>query len=226
MAGAGILRLAARTLAKKLAKSQLKKKNQGVIDLLTRKRDLENYKEFVPPGIKIDSGRITKPIPHFIDFKNPKKPLNINLYRGESNVPNESLKTGMLHNSESMPGGYFSNQIMKAMDYAEGAPFNIARLGKNYKPQDNLGVIRRGKFTGSSEDLMDVNTLGNYSIGPEVNLPPGVMDDKVSLIPSIIARMRMRPEFKKTSMINYIRQILKEHKGDLRLFNKGGIASL
>ena len=112
---------------------------------------------------------------------------------------------------------------MKAMDYAEGAPL-FTKV--NYKPQDNLGVLRRGKFTGSTIDLTDVNTLGNYSIGPEVNLPLGTLDDKVSLIPSIIARMRMRPEFKQTSMLDYIRQVLKQHKGDLRLYNKGGITSL
>ena len=213
-------------ILKLLAKRQLNKKNQGILDLLTRKRDLKNYKEFIPPGATSESGRMTTVIPHFVDFSNRKKPLNINLYRGESNVPSESLKTGMLHGFDSQPGGYYSNQIMKALDYAEGAPFNRARLGANYKPQDNLGVIRRGKFTGSTDDLMKVNAVRNYSIGPEVNLPPGTIDDKVSLIPSIIARMRMRPEFKQTSMLDYIRQVLKQHKGDLRLFNKGGIASL
>ena len=213
-------------ILKVLAKRQLNKKNQGILDLLTRKRDLKNYKEFIPPGATSESGRMTTVIPHFVDFSNRKKPLNINLYRGESNVPSESLKTGMLHGFDSQPGGYYSNQIMKALDYAEGAPFDRARLGANYKPQDNLGVIRRGKFTGSTDDLMKVNAVRNYSIGPEVNLPPGVIDDKVALIPSIIARMRMRPEFKQTSLPNYIKQVLKEHKGDLRLFNKGGIASL
>ena len=213
-------------ILKLLAKRQLNKKNQGILDLLTRKRDLKNYKEFIPPGATSESGRMTTVIPHFVDFSNRKKPLNINLYRGESNVPSESLKTGMLHGFDSQPGGYYSNQIMKALDYAEGAPFNRARLGANYKPQDNLGVIRRGKFTGSTDDLMKVNAVRNYTIGPEVNLPPGTIDDKVALIPSIIARMRMRPEFKQTSLPNYIRQVLKEHKGDLRLFNKGGIASL
>ena len=213
-------------ILKLLAKRQLNKKNQGILDLLTRKRDLKNYKEFIPPGATSESGRMTTVIPHFVDFSNRKKPLNINLYRGESNVPSESLKTGMLHGFDSQPGGYYSNQIMKALDYAEGAPFDRARLGANYKPQDNLGVIRRGKFTGSTDDLMKVNAVRNYSIGPEVNLPPGTIDDKVALIPSIIARMRMRPEFKQTSLPNYIRQVLKEHKGDLRLFNKGGIASL
>ena len=213
-------------ILKLLAKRQLNKKNQGILDLLTRKRDLKNYKEFIPPGATSESGRMTTVIPHFVDFSNRKKPLNINLYRGESNVPSESLKTGMLHGFDSQPGGYYSNQIMKALDYAEGAPFDRARLGANYKPQDNLGVIRRGKFTGSTDDLMKVNAVRNYSIGPEVNLPPGTIDDKVSLIPSIIARMRMRPEFKQTSMLDYIRQVLKQHKGDLRLFNKGGIASL
>jgi len=213
-------------ILKVLAKRQLNKKNQGILDLLTRKRDLKNYKEFIPPGATSESGRMTTVIPHFVDFSNRKKPLNINLYRGESNVPSESLKTGMLHGFDSQPGGYYSNQIMKALDYAEGAPFDRARLGANYKPQDNLGVIRRGKFTGSTDDLMKINAVRNYSIGPEVNLPPGVIDDKVALIPSIIARMRMRPEFKQTSLPNYIKQVLKEHKGDLRLFNKGGIASL
>jgi hypothetical protein len=213
-------------ILKLLAKRQLNKKNQGILDLLTRKRDLKNYKEFIPPGATSESGRMTTVIPHFVDFSNRKKPLNINLYRGESNVPSESLKTGMLHGFDSQPGGYYSNQIMKALDYAEGAPFDRARLGANYKPQDNLGVIRRGKFTGSTDDLMKVNAVRNYTIGPEVNLPPGTIDDKVALIPSIIARMRMRPEFKQTSLPNYIRQVLKEHKGDLRLFNKGGIASL
>ncbi len=34
MAGAGILRLAAKTLAEKLAKSQLKKKNQGIFSFV------------------------------------------------------------------------------------------------------------------------------------------------------------------------------------------------
>ena len=215
-------------ILKALAKRQLKKKNQGIIDLLTRKRDLKNYKEFEAPGSTGRSGRIEDPIPHFIDFRNPKKPLNINLWRGESNVPTESLKTGMLHGWDSNPGGYYSNQIMKALDYAEGVPTssNVARLGKNYKPQDNLGVIRRGKFTGSTDDLMKVNEVRNYGIGPEVNLPPGTLNDKVSLIPSIIARMRMRPEFKQTSMLDYIRQVLKQHKGNLRLYKRGGIASL
>ena len=213
-------------ILKALAKRQLKKKNQGIIDLLTRKRDLKNYKEFIPPGATSESGRMTTVIPHFVNWSNQKKPLNVNLWRGESNVPTESLKTGMLHGFDSQPGGYYSNQIMKALDYAEGAPFNRARLGANYKPQDNLGVIRRGKFTGSTDDLMKVNEVRNYAIGPEVNLPPGVINDKVSLIPSIIARMRMRPEFKQTSMLDYIRQVLKQHKGDLRLYKRGGIASL
>ena len=209
-----------------LAKRQLKKKNQGIIDLLTRKRDLKNYKEFEAPGSTGGSSRIENPIPHFVNWADETRPLNVNLWRGESNVPTESLKSGMLHGVDSHPGGYWSNQIMKAMDYAEGAPFNRARLGASYKPQDNLGVIRRGKFTGSTDDLMKVNEVRNYSIGPEVNLPPGTLDDKVSLIPSIIARMRMRPEFKQTSMLDYIRQVLKQHKGDLRLYNKGGITSL
>ena len=211
-----------------LAKRQLKKKNQGIIYLLTRKRDLKNYKEFEAPGSTGGSSRIENPIPHFVNWADETRPLNVNLWRGESNVPTESLKSGMLHGVDSHPGGYWSNQIMKAMDYAEGAPMSskIAQLGKNYKPQDNLGIIRRGKFTGSTKDLTDVNTLGNYSIGPEVNLPLGTLDDKVSLIPSIIARMRMRPEFKQTSMLDYIRQVLKQHKGDLRLYNKGGITSL
>ena len=209
-----------------LAKRQLKKKNQGIIDLLTRRRDLKNYKEFEAPGSPGGSGRIENPIPHFVNWADETRPLNVNLWRGESNVPTESLKSGMLHGVDSHPGGYWSNQIMKAMDYAEGAPFNRVRLGASYKPQDNLGVIRRGKFTGSTDDLMKVNEVRNYSIGPEVNLPPGTLDDKVSLIPSIIARMRMRPEFKQTSMLDYIRQVLKQHKGDLRLYNKGGITSL
>ena len=209
-----------------LAKRQLKKKNQGIIDLLTRKRDLKNYKEFEAPGSTGRSSRIENPIPHFVNWRNRKKPLNVTLWRGESNVPTESLKTGMLHGWDSKPGGYYSNQIMKALDYAEGAPFDRARLGASYKPQDNLGVIRRGKFTGSTDDLMKVNEVRNYGIGPEVNLPPGVINDKVSLIPSIIARMRMRPEFKQTSMLDYIRQVLKQHKGDLRLYKRGGIASL
>ena len=209
-----------------LAKRQLKKKNQGIIDLLTRKRDLKNYKEFEAPGSPGGSSRIENPIPHFVNWADETRPLNVNLWRGESNVPTESLKSGMLHGVDSHPGGYWSNQIMKAMDYAEGAPFNRVRLGASYKPQDNLGVIRRGKFTGSTDDLMKVNEVRNYSIGPEVNLHPGTLDDKVSLIPSIIARMRMRPEFKQTSMLDYIRQVLKQHKGDLRLYNKGGITSL
>ena len=209
-------------ILKALARIQLKKKNQGIIDLLTRKRDLKNYKEFEAPGSTGRSGRIEDPIPHFIDFRNPKKPLNINLWRGESNVPTESLKTGVHHGS-SESGGYLSNQIMKAMDYAEGAPL-FTKV--NYKPQDNLGVLRRGKFTGSSDDLMEANKINSYAIGPEVNLPPGTLDDKVSLIPSIIARMRMRPEFKQTSMLDYIRQVLKQHKGDWRFYKKGGIVSL
>ena len=213
-------------ILKALAKRQLKKKNQGIIDLLTRKRDLKNYKEFEAPGSPGGSGRIENPIPHFVNWRNRKKPLNVTLWRGESNVPTESLKTGMLHGWDSKPGGYYSNQIMKALDYAEGAPFNRARLGANYKPQDNLGVIRRGKFTGSTDDLMKVNEVRNYAIGPEVNLPPGVINNKVSLIPSIIARMRMRPEFKQTSMLDYIRQVLKQHKGDLSLYKRGGIASI
>ena len=213
-------------ILKALAKRQLKKKNQGIIDLLTRKRDLKNYKEFEAPGSTGGSSRIENPIPHFVNWADETRPLNVNLWRGESNVPTESLKSGMLHGVDSHPGGYWSNQIMKAMDYAEGAPFNRVRLGASYKPQDNLGVIRRGKFTGSTDDLMKVNEVRNYSIGPEVNLPPGTLDDKVSLIPSIIARMRMRPEFKQTSMLDYIRQVLKQHKGDLRLYNKGGITSL
>ena len=213
-------------ILKALAKRQLKKKNQGIIDLLTRKRDLKNYKEFEAPGSTGGSGRIEKPIPHFVNWADDTKPLNVNLWRGESNVPTESLKTGMLHGFDSYPGGYWSNQIMKAMDYAEGAPFKKAILGASYKPQDNLGVLRRGKFTGSTKDLMEVNRVRNYAIGPEVNLPTGVIDDKVSLIPSIIARMRMRPEFKQTSMLDYIRQVLKQHKGDWRFYNRGGIASL
>jgi len=215
-------------ILKALAKRQLKKKNQGIIDLLTRKRDLKNYKEFIPPGATSEGGRMTTTIPHFVNWADETRPLNVNLWRGESNVPTESLKTGMLHGWDSQPGGYYSNQIMKALDYAEGAPISskVGRLGKNYKPQDNLGVIRRGKFTGSTKDLMNVNEVRNYAIGPEVNLPPGIIDDKVSLIPSIIARMRMRPEFKQTSMLDYIRQVLKQHKGDLRLYKRGGIASL
>ena len=215
-------------ILKALAKRQLKKKNQGILDLLTRRRDLKNYKEFEAPGSTGKSSRIENPIPHFINWADETKPLNVNLWRGESNVPTESLKTGMLHGFDSHPGGYWSNQIMKAMDYAEGAPMSgkIGRLGKNYKPQDNLGVLRRGKFTGSTKDLTKINEVRNYSIGPEVNLPLGTLDDKVSLIPSIIARMRMRPEFKQTSMLDYIRQVLKQHKGDLRLYNKGGITSL
>tara|TARA_R100000789_G_C2951804_1_gene135245 strand:+ start:30 stop:680 length:651 start_codon:yes stop_codon:yes gene_type:complete len=214
-----------RGLASLLAKMALRKKNQGIIDLLLRKRDLKNFKEFQKPGIDIKSSRLD-PIPHFINWKDTKKPLNVNLWRGASNVPTESLKSSNLHGLGPESGGWWTNQVMKALDYAEGAPLRISSYGKNYKPQDNLGVLRRGKFTGSTEDLLDVNLLNTYVQGPQVNLPSGVINEKMSLIPSIIARMKMRPEFKQTSLINYIKKILKQHKGDWRFYNRGGIVSL
>jgi hypothetical protein len=209
-------------LASLLAKMALRKKNQGIIDLLLRKRDLKNFKEFSIPGS--NTGNRIKPIPHFVNWADETKPLNVNLWRGQSATADEGLKSAQgLHGAGPESGGWWSNQVMKSLDYAEGAPLHAKKV---YKPQDNLGVLRRGKFTGSTKDLQDVNLLNSYVEGPQVNLPPGAIDDKMSLIPSIIARMRMRPEFKQTSLIKYIKEILKQNKGDWRFYNKGGIVSL
>jgi hypothetical protein len=215
-----------RGLASLLSKMALRKKNQGIIDLLLRKRDLKNYKEFSVPG---STGSRPEKIPTFLNWGDETKPLNVNLWRGQSAIPDERLKSPEgLHTyfgERPQSGDYWTNQVMKAMDYAEGAPFSSSKY-KVYKPQDNLGVLRRGKFTGSTADLTKANRMANYALGPEFNLPKGTVDDKMSLIPSIIARMRMRPEFKQTSLIKYIKEILKQNKGDWRFYNRGGIVSL
>ena len=205
-----------RGLASLLSKMALRKKNQGIIDLLLRKRDIKNYKEFSVPG---STGSRPEKIPTFLNWGDETKPLNVNLWRGQSAIPDERLKSPEgLHTyfgERPQSGDYWTNQVMKAMDYAEGAPFSSSKY-KVYKPQDNLGVLRRGKFTGSSLDLREANRLSNYALGPEFNLPKGTIDDKMSLIPSIIARMRMRPEFKQTSLINYVKEILKRNKLPLK----------
>ena len=97
-----------------------------ILKLLTTKRDLKNIKDFVKAGSKAGSWRQQSESGEKLKdiiLPTTKGPL----LRGESMKRNPDLiSTGIT--GEGQPGGYYTTDIMKALDYAENAPTRIEKI--------------------------------------------------------------------------------------------------
>ena len=121
-----------------LARS-IPKISNPILKLLTTKRDLKNVKDFVKPGSKAgswsqqnESGQRLKDI----ILPTTKGPL----LRGESMKRNPDLISTVI-TGEGQPGGYYTTDIMKALDYAENAPTRIEKI-KTITWYDDAGNMR------------------------------------------------------------------------------------
>jgi len=233
MAGAGILKLAAKMLAKKLAR---KKKNivQG------------NYWESsigdqsrLPEGIEflrgyarrqpMAKGNLTPEdlaaLPTHVDtiplrntIKTGKGKIK-NLFRGETLFPDEQYisKTGLTQGKK--PGQWWSAEPFEAAHYA-------IRPSKGIMGSDinNPGVIRRMSMNKNIEDM---GSMRSPSTGMTHFHPPqDKMDSaKISMFYSVVNRLR-EMGLKDSQIFKYIGQIMKKKDAagnrDYMLYNSGG----
>jgi len=241
MAGAGILKLAAKMLAKKLAR---KKKNivqgnywessigdqsrlpEGLEFLrgYAKRQPMKNYltvphaKHNVTPEALASLPTHVDTIPLRKSIREGKGKIK-NLFRGETLFPDEQYisKTGLTQGKK--PGEWWSAEPFEAAHYA-------IRPSKGSMGSDiaNPGVIRRMKMNKNIEDM---GSMRSSSTGMTHFHPPQDKIDsaKISMFYSVVNRLR-EMGLKDSQIFKYIGQIMKKKnaagKRDWMLYNSGG----
>jgi len=239
MAGAGILKLAAKILAKKLAR---KKKNivqgnywessigdqsrlpEGIEFLrgYAKRQPMENYMtqtKLTPKELGMLPTHVdTVPLRNVI--KTGKGKIK-NLFRGETLNPDQKYisKTGIESGTGVKPGQWWSAEPFEAAHYA-------IRPSKGIMGSDinNPGVIRRMSM---NKDIETMGSMKNRGTGATHFHPPqDKMDSaKISMFYSVVNRLR-EMGLKDSQIFKYIGQIMKKKnaagKRDWMLYNSGG----
>ena len=247
MAGAGVLRLAAKILAKKLARKpkharELRKRIKNVVQgnywessigdqsrLPEGIEFLRGYAKRRPMDIYMAKGNLTPKdlaaLPTHVDTIPLRKTLREgrgrikNLFRGETLFPDEQYisKTGLTQGKK--PGEWWSAEPFEAAHYA-------VRPSKGVMGSDiaNPGVIRRMKMNKNIEDM---GSMRSSSTGMTHFHPPQDKIDsaKISMFYSVVNRLR-EMGLKDSQIFKYIGQIMKKKNAtggrDWMLYNSGG----
>ena len=231
MAGAGILRLAAKMLAKKLARKpkHVVKGNawEGMIGEQSRlpegleflrgyakRSPMENLmvntdKNLTPEAMK----KLLANLPTHVDTIPLRKTIREgrgrikNLFRGETLNPDQKYisKTGIESGTGVKPGQWWSAEPFEAAHYA-------IRPSKGIMGSDinNPGVIRRMSM---NKDIETMGSMKNRGTGATHFHPPQDRMDsaKISMFYSVVNRLR-EMGLKDSQIFKYIGQIMKKEK--------------
>ena len=246
MAGAGVLRLAAKVLAKKLAR----KPKNVVKGNYWEDLDQEAGRARLPEGIEFLRGyakrkemsgaimesdptlapdklkKLLKTLPTHVDTVPMRRSLYgegklKNLFRGETLYPDKTLisKTGMANDSGISPGNWWSAEPFESAGYAIRPSKGSMGIGI-----ENPGVMRRMKVNKNIDELKDIQNQGT---GPTHFHPTDEMtgEAKISMFYSVISRLR-ELGYKEADIFKYIKMISKKKKAsgesDWMLYNSGG----
>tara|TARA_R110001632_G_scaffold193632_2_gene314593 strand:+ start:60 stop:806 length:747 start_codon:yes stop_codon:yes gene_type:complete len=246
MAGAGVLRLAAKVLAKKLArkpKNVVKGNYWEDLDQEAGRARLPESIEFLRgyakrkemSGAIMDNDptlapdklkKLLKTLPTHVDTVPMRRSLYgegklKNLFRGETLYPDETLisKTGMANDSGISPGNWWSAEPFESAGYAIRPSKGSMGIGI-----ENPGVMRRMKVNKNIDELKDIQNQGT---GPTHFHPTDEMtgEAKISMFYSVISRLR-ELGYKEADIFKYIKMISKKKKAsgesDWMLYNSGG----